>query len=184
MYEAEFGANSKSVCPRKNDSKRSFFHCRLNWGLHNMAANYAIDTQALDEIQGRCFSSDNADQAKQTCGLHGRKYSNYLLDSHHVARWLATLTLSVLMSSCAHIWTDKYGVQHVTGFVHLQIPTNPKRDSTEAIRMTSMGLTLVQSRWVNELVVGYNDSTLMQIGPDSCVQVSLLNERFPVLHSE
>jgi len=149
-----------------------------------MAANYAIYTQALDEIQGRCFTSDNADQAKQTRGLHGRKYSNHRLDSNRVTPWLVTLTLSFLMCSCAHIWTDKYGVQHVIGFVHLQIPTNLKPDSTDAIRMTSMGLTLVQSRWVNEVVVGYNDSTLMQIGPDSCVRVSLLNERFPVLHSE
>ena len=95
-------------------------------------------------------------------------------------RIMITLALAGLISSCAHTRIDKRGIQHITGFVHLQIPApNPQQVGVDAIHVTSLGLTLVQSRWTNELVIGYSDSTLGQVGPDSCLYISQRNELFP-----
>lgn len=152
-----------------------------------MAAHCAINPQTTGQILRRCSSDPNNEAlaTKRARVLPAPKSLLRHRDAHCVSLAVIALTLFALMSGCAHIWTDAQGVQHITGLVHLQIPTaDPQRVSANAIQMTSLGLTFVQSRWVNELVFGYSDSTLTQIGPDSCVRVSQLNEMVTVLNSD
>ena len=96
-----------------------------------------------------------------------------------VAKWLRALQWSVLttigVSGCAITRVDATGVLHVTGFVSMAVQMHREgdaKDLVEAVRVNSVGVSLLRSDITSALTVGYGSNLLISLPPNSCAEIA------------
>jgi len=74
------------------------------------------------------------------------------------------------LSGCAFSYVDQTGNRHVLGLVHAQLPAENGRPGG-VVRLSSVGLSVVQSDIATEMTLGYSAATLVGVRENSCVAV-------------
>lgn len=87
-------------------------------------------------------------------------------------RCAAPFLLTVLLGGCAFSYTDEAGNRHVIGMMHMTLPPpDTLSQGSTAVRMTSVGLSFTQWDVGTAMALGYNETTLIGVGPNSCVAI-------------
>lgn len=82
----------------------------------------------------------------------------------------AGILAALLLTGCAHAYVDPAtGERHVIGLVHLTFPASPS--AAETLRTRSVGLLLTHD-FATALSVGFTETSLTLVRPDSCAAVT------------
>ena len=76
----------------------------------------------------------------------------------------------LLLSGCAMSYTDEAGNRHVVGLMHLALPATDKlSEGSSGFRTTTVGVSFTQGDFGNAIALGYNETTLIGVGANSCL---------------
>lgn len=89
----------------------------------------------------------------------------------------AAALLVLALQGCAHVAVDADGTRHVTGFVRMALPPPTATPGADAMRVQTLGLSLVLNPAVgNALVLGYGDTTLVVMRNDAQIAKTALQQ--------
>ena len=89
----------------------------------------------------------------------------------------AAALLVLALQGCAHVAVDADGTRHVTGFVRMTLPPPSAVPGADAMRVQTLGLSLVLHPAVgNAMVLGYGDTTLVVMRNDAQISKTALQQ--------
>lgn len=89
----------------------------------------------------------------------------------------AAALLVLALQGCAHVSVDADGTRHVTGFVRMALPPPAAAPGADAMRVQTLGLSLVLHPAVgNAVVLGYGDTTLVVVRNNAQISKTALQQ--------
>ena len=84
-------------------------------------------------------------------------------------------TLLAWLAGCAHVVVDSDGTRHVTGFVVMTLPPVLPEVGADAIRMRSIGLTVISGHAAaSQVAAGYSETTIVVMRNDALINRTAL----------